>query len=375
MAPDGASWFPLPHRGPSRRSEPPADDGEVEKPADAPHVARPAAGSEQVGSATVDCALYENGERRGGRIALETALEEAGACDDGFVWIGLHDPAAEVIQAVADHFDLHPLAVEDAVHSHQRAKLELYGDTLFCVMKTARYVDSEELVEVGELMVFLGGQFVVTVRHGEASPLGDVRADLESHPDLLGVGPSAVLYAIADRVVDDYAAVIDGLAIDIDEIEAEVFSGAEHNAAERIYRLKREVMDFRRAVTPLQAPMQRLASRQTGLPLDPRTQDYFRDVHDHLVRDADRIGAFDELLTGVLQANLAQLTARDNQDMRRISAWVAIIAVPTMVFGMYGMNFEHMPELEWRYGYPLVVAVVLAICVALYRRFKRVGWL
>ena len=358
----------MPHRGPSRRPEAAAVE-----PAPIPRARQ--GDAERVGSATVDCGLYEGGERRGGRIPLETALEEAGACEEGFVWIGLHDPDAEVIQTVADHFELHPLAVEDAVHSHQRAKLELYGDTLFCVMKTARYVDSEELVEIGELMVFMGQRFVVTVRHGQGSPLSDVRADLETHPDLLAVGPSSVLYAIADRVVDDYQAVIDGLVVDIDEIEAEVFSGNESNPAERIYRLKREVMAFRRAVTPLQAPMQRLAARQTGLPLDPRTQDYFRDVHDHLIRDSERIAAFDELLTGVLQANLAQLTARDNQDMRRISAWVAIIAVPTMVFAVYGMNFDYMPELRWRYGYPLVVGVVVLVCVLLYRRFKRVGWL
>ena len=187
---------------------------------------------------------------------------------------------------------------------------------------------------------------MVTVRHGEGSPLHDVRLDLEAHPDLLGIGPSSVLYAIADRIVDDYLAVIDGIAVDVEEVEAEVFSGAGSNPAERIYRLKREVLEFRRAVTPLIAPMQRLSSKQAGLPLDPRTEEYFRDVHDHLVRDAERIAGFDELLTNVLQANVAQITMRDNQDMRRISAWVAIIAVPTMVFGLYGMNFEHMPELQ-----------------------------
>ena len=174
-------------------------------------------------------------------------------------------------------------------------------------------------------------------------------------PTCSGIGPSSVLYAIADRVVDDYRAVIDGIAVDVEEVEAEVFSGASSNPAERIYRLKREVLEFRRAVTPLIAPMQRLASKQAGLPLDPRTGEYFRDVHDHLLRDAERIAGFDELLTNALQANVAQITMRDNQDMRRISAWVAIIAVPTMVFGLYGMNFEHMPELRWTYGYPAVV--------------------
>ncbi len=179
--------------------------------------------------------------------------------------------------------------------------------------------------------MFVGPSFVVTVRHGEASPLHDVREDLEAHPDLLGMGPSSVLYAVADRVVDDYATVIAGFEVDIEEIEAEVFSGSGTNPAERIYKLKREILEFKRAVNPLLSPMRRLTDRQTGLPVDPRTADYFRDVEDHLVRDAERIQGFDEILTGVLQANLAQLTVRDNQDVRRISAWVAIIAVPTMV--------------------------------------------
>jgi len=352
-------WSPLTRRGqPSRQPVPAAAP---------PH--------DDVGARIVDCALYEHGERRSGRLALEGALEQAGRCEDGFVWIGLHDPSPHEIETVADHFELHPLAVEDAVHAHQRAKLETYGDLLFCVLKTARYIDSDELVQIGELMVFVGPTFVVTVRHGEGSPLGDVRADLEAHPDLLSIGPSSVLYAVADRVVDDYAVVIDGLATDIEEIEAQVFSGEKTNPAERIYRLKREVLEFRRAVQPLLGPMQRLSSRQAGLPLDPRTGDYFRDVHDHLVRDAERISGFDELLTGVLQANLAQLTVRDNQDMRRISAWVAIIAVPTMVFGIYGMNFEYMPELKWRFGYPLTLLMVLVVCATLYRRFRRAGWL
>jgi magnesium transporter len=331
---------------------------------------------EEIRSAVVDCGLYQGGERMGGRIELETALRKADACEDGFVWIGLHDPSPGVVEAVGEHFELHPLAVEDAVHGHERAKLELYGgDTLFVVLKTARYVDSEELIEIGEVNVFVGERFVVTVRHGEGSPLHDVRLDLESHPDLLSIGPSSVLYAIADRIVDDYIAVIDGIAVDVEEVEVEVFSGSGANPAERIYRLKREVLQFRRAVSALLGPMQRLSSKQAGLPLDPRTGEYFRDVHDHLIRDVERIASFDELLTNALQANVAQISMRDNQDMRRISAWVAIIAVPTMVFGLYGMNFKHMPELEWTWGYPAVIAVVLIICAVLFRTFKRTGWL
>ncbi|HEY7619435.1 MAG TPA: magnesium and cobalt transport protein CorA, partial [Solirubrobacteraceae bacterium] len=203
----------------------------------------------------------------------------------------------------------------------------------------------------------------------------DVRLDLEAHPDLLSIGPSSVLYAIADRIVDDYIAVIDGIAVDVEEVEVDVFSGSNSNPAERIYRLKREVLGFRRAASALIGPMQRLSSKQAGLPIDPRTGEYFRDVHDHLMRDVERIAGFDELLTNALQANVAQITMRDNQDMRRLSAWVAMIAVPTMVFGLYGMNFEHMPELGWAYGYPAVVLVVLAICALLFRAFKRSGWL
>ena len=367
------SWLPLPRRA---RNRPPEDgDGA------APEPARPTTAglddrqvSKIVGAKVVDCALYEEGRRVGGRIGIRSAIKAAEE-RDGFVWIGLHEPSAEELEWIAGHFGLHSLAIEDAIHAHQRPKLEVYGDSLFLVMKTARYVDHEELVQIGELVVFAGPRFVVTVRHGEGSALGGVRSELENHPELLALGPSAVLYAVADKVVDDYAEVIEGLDVDIAEIETEVFSASQGNPAERIYRLKREVLEFKRAVNPLGPPLQRLTAGAHGLPVDPRTSEYFRDVHDHLVRDAERIGSFDEILTGALQANLAQITLRDNQDMRRISAWVAILAVPTMVFGLYGMNFEHMPELEWQYGYPLVIGVTLCICATLYRTFRRAGWL
>jgi magnesium transporter len=361
VPPDGLSWFPLPRRdAPARERD------------SAPSPSRP---KMDVGAAVVDCGLYDEGRRQGGQIELETALSRADACRDGFVWIGLHDPSPEVVEAVGERFKLHPLAVEDAVNAHQRPKLEVFGDTLFLVIKTARHVDSAEPVEIGEVMIFVGPRFVVTVRHGEGSPLHDVRIDLEAHPDLLGIGPASVLYAVTDRIVDDYAEVLEAISVEVDAVEARVFAGADSNPTERIYKLKREVLEFKRAVAPLVTPMQRLATEQAGLPLDPRTAAYFRDVNDHLVRDTERIIAFDELLTGVLQANFAQLTVRDNQDMRKISGWVAILAVPTMVFGLYGMNFRHMPELEWQYGYPLVLVFVLVICAVLHRSFKRSGWL
>jgi magnesium transporter len=243
----GQSWFPLPRRVPARRG---GREGGATTTVPAPPA--PPLSEEEIRSAVVDCGLYQGGERIGGHVELADALKKADACEDGFVWIGLHDPSPGVVEAVGEHFELHPLAVEDAVHGHERAKLEVYGgDTLFVVLKTARYVDSQELIEIGEVMVFLGERFVVTVRHGEGSPLHDVRLDLEAHPDLLSIGPSSVLYAIADRIVDDYVAVIDGIAVDVEEVEVEVFSGAGANPAERIYRLKREVLQFRRAVSAL----------------------------------------------------------------------------------------------------------------------------
>ena len=361
----------MPRRDPKRKPRPGKRDGGDGGGDSATRSPTP----EEIAKAVVDCGLYESGQRRGGQLELAAALKQASECSDGWVWIGLHDPSPEVVQAIAEHFDLPPLAVEDAVHAHQRAKLETFGETLFMVLKTARYVDHEELVEIGEIMVFVGPNFVVTVRHGEGSPLGDVRKDLEARSDLLSLGPGAVLYAVTDKVVDDYATVIEGVLEDIEEVETEVFSDSGDNPAQRIYKLKREVLEFRRAVTPMVGPVQRLTDNQSSLPIDSRTRDYFRDVLDHLVRDSEHVQGFDELLTGVLQANLAQLTVRDNRDLRKLSAWVAIIAVPTMVFGLYGMNFRYMPELDWRIGYPLVLVVIVVLCAALYWRLKRSGWL
>ena len=302
--------------------------------------------------AVVDCGLYDEGHRQGGRIELETALSRADACRDGFVWIGLHDPSPEVVEAVGKRFELHPLAVEDAVHAHQRPKLEVFGDTLFLVLKTARHVDSAEPVEIGEVMIFAGPRFVVTVRHGEGSPLHDVRLDLEAHPDLLGIGPSSVLYAVVDRIVDDYAGVIERLALEVDAVEAEVFAGVESNPTRAHLQAQargaRVQARGRAAGRPDAAPGHRAgrpAARPAHRGLLPRRQRPPR-----ARRRAHP--AFDELLTGILQANFAQLTVRDNQDLRKISSWVAIAAVPTMIFGLYGMNFEHMPELGWQYGYP-----------------------
>jgi magnesium transporter len=322
----------------------------------------------------VDCAVYSGGRRRSGDAGPAEALAAAGRLRGGFVWLGIHDPdPAEFDRVVAD-FGLHPLAVEDALHAHQRPKLERYGDTLFVVLKTARYVDPREVVDIGQVVLFVGPRFVVTVRHGAACGLTPVRARLEAAPELLRHGPSAVLHAVMDQVVDDYADVLRGVENDIDEIEQAVFSTVRRNHAERIFKLKREVLDFRRAVAPLADPLDLLQSG--GIPgIEADIRPYFRDVNDHVVRVREQIEAFETLLTSALAANLAQVGVRQNEDMRKISAWVAILAVPTMIAGIYGMNFEHMPELETELGYPAVLAVMLVACGWLYRTFKRNDWL
>lgn len=322
----------------------------------------------------IDCAVYEDGRRREGHLALENALEAAQG-ENAFVWIGLHEPSPDEFASVAREFELHPLAVEDAIHAHQRPKLETYGDSIFIVLKTARYVDTDEVIEFGDIMLFVGRDFIVSVRHGETSGLKEVRQRVESDPSLLRCGPGAVLHAIVDKVVDDYFPAVAGVENDIDEIEAEVFSPARTNPAERIYKLKSEVLDFYRATAPLKEPLARLASGDYGALVHPHIQSYFRDVHDHLLRIVGSLDGFREMLTSVLEANLTQVSVRQNDDMRKISAWVAIAAVPTMIAGIYGMNFQHMPELKWSFGYPLVIGVMVVICVLLYRQFKRAGWL
>jgi magnesium transporter len=321
----------------------------------------------------IDCAIYEEGRRRDGQVELEHAYDMRHQ-PGKFVWIGLYEPTEDEFDSLKREFDLHPLAVEDAIHAHQRPKLEVYGDMLFLVLKTAGYIDPEEVIRLGEVLVFLGEDFVITVRHGEASSLQEVREALESDPAHLRRGPGAVLHAILDRVVDDYQPAIEGLETDIDEVEEELFSGERTNPAERIYRLQREVLQFRKASAPLVDPIAKLATGHYEQ-VHPEIHDYFRDVNDHLIRARDQLDAMRDLLAGSLQANLAQVGVRQNEDMRRISAWVAIIAVPTAIAGIYGMNFENMPELKWHLGYPGALLVMALICLGLYRYFRRAGWL
>ena len=325
-----------------------------------------------LGPVIANCSVYEGGRRRDGDLPLERA-GSAARQGDAFVWLGVVEPSADEFGTIAREFDLHELAVEDAVKAHQRPKVELYGDTLLVVVKTAHYVDPEEVTEIGELLLFVNPSFVITVRHGPGE-LGAVRARIERRPDLLEHGPGMVLYAILDHVVDGYEEAAQGIEVDVQEVERQVFSEDRGNPAERIYKLEREVLDFQAAVAPLSSSVDEIARGHFEV-VPAQLHEYYRDVHDHLRRAGVRIAGFRELLGNALQANLTQVSVRQNEDMRKISAWVAILAVPTMIAGIYGMNFEHMPELESRFGYPAVLLVIVVACAILHRRFKRAGWL
>jgi magnesium transporter len=335
----------------------------------------------EVDRSVADCAVYDGGKRRGGRLSVPEARQAAHTVRDGFVWLGLVEPTADEIAAVAAEFELPALAVEDAVKAHQRPKLERYGEVLFVVVKPVRYIDHDEIVDVDEVAVFLGETFVVTVRHGDNDVVSRVRKDLGDDSPLLELGPSAVLYRLLDIVVDGYGEVAQEIDIDVADIEVQVFGGDPSDHSERVYKLKREVLQFRSAVVPLAPAVEDLAGGAvTGV--NPTTADYFRDVHDHLLRIGDQIESYDGLLTGVLQADLARVAvrqneaaARQNEDVRKISAWAAIALVPTAVAGIYGMNFDNMPELHTRYGYFVVLAVIASVCVGLYVQFRRNDWL
>ncbi|MFF1925296.1 magnesium/cobalt transporter CorA [Streptomyces sp. NPDC058221] len=326
----------------------------------------------------VDCAIYRDGCRTDGPADFSDALEEARATGDAFLWIGLHEPTEKEFALVSSEFGLHPLAVEDALAAHQRPKLEVYDDSLFVVIKPVMYDHGTDTVSADELMVFIGDSFVVTVRHGEAAPLAAVRRRLEAEADVLKHGPTAVLYAVSDAVVDHYIDVAGELQVDLEELETQVFAptanGDSKNTAARIYTFKRQVLEFRRATVPLAAPMARLAS--AGVPfVHEHSQPFFRDVQDHLTRANEQVEGLDRLLSDILSAHLAQMGVRQNDDMRKISAWAAMAAVPTMVAGIYGMNFKHMPELRWAWAYPAVILLMAGVVLGLYRQFKRRGWL
>jgi magnesium transporter len=331
-----------------------------------------------VPGAVVGCAVYVDGERLAGEWTHETAVAEVRERGTGFVWLGLLEPSAEEMGAVAATFGLPARSVRDAVSGYLRPKVARYGEVTFLVFKTARHVahpspgSGGEIVETGEVMAFLGEDFIVTVRHGAHSSLSGLRDELEAAPERLGSGPAAVLYAIADHVVESHLQVTEAFEGDIDAIEALVFAPGNPVGAEQMYLMKREIVELSRSVTPLAVVLR-------GVVESPEVRgdvrEGFRDLLDRLAAVSERIGSFDLLLTSLLYATLAKITLRQNDDVRKITSWAAIVALPTMVFGLYGMNFEHMPELQWEYGYYGVLGVVVVGCLVLHRMFKRNRWL
>ena len=333
------------------------------------------------GHSVVEFGAYIGGEKITVRsvpeaVRLVREHNAEGARDDAFVWVGLHEPAAPEVEWLGEVFGLHPLAVEDAIKAHQRPKVERYGDSLFVVLKTVSFREhdraSGDIIDTGEIMIFVGHDFVVTVRHGDNCPLGGVRQRLEGDPKWLRRGPTGVLHAIADHVVDKYLQVVDLMQAELEEVEAAVFAEVSSRDINRIYQLKREMLELKRAVQPLQAPFDSLPQRRI---IPSAMREYFRDIGDHLSRVCEQVQASNELSDSILQAALARSNALANEDMRKISSWVAIISVPTMIAGIYGMNFTHMPELDTKFGYPVVLGVMVIACTLLHRAFRRNGWL
>jgi magnesium transporter len=324
----------------------------------------------------VDCAHYRGGQRQDEQpLSIEAAATAAGASQssDDFVWLGLKEPTDAELTKAQEAFGLHELSVEDAGNEHQRPKIEDYEGSFFIVLRTGLYDDAKEEVLFGEINIFAGPGYVIAVRHGPGSELKPARARLEERPELIEMGPAAAVWAILDKVVDDYAPVVAGIEDDIEEVEQEIFQ--DHlDSTQRIYFLKREVIEFHRAVFPLLAPLEAVL-QGAYFPVPEHLRDYFRDVGDHARRIDEQVNSQRELLTSILEANLALLGVKQNEVVRSISAWAAIIAVPTFIASVYGMNFEHMPELSQRWGYPVALAIMAFSIVLLYRFFRRIEWL
>ncbi|NGN62375.1 magnesium and cobalt transport protein CorA [Streptomyces sp. A7024] len=341
-----------------------------------------------VEKSVVDAAVYRDGRRTRTPATLTEAYEQLPHGDGTLAWIGLYRPSEAQLHSAAEAFGLHELAVEDAVVAHQRPKLERYGDTLFVVLRAARYLDDVEEVNFGELHLFVGPGFVLTVRHGQSPDIGRVRRRLEDDPDLLRLGPEAVLYAILDAVVDGYAPVVAGLQNDIDEIETQVFGG-DPNASRRTYELSREVVEFQRATRPLLGMLRGLQAGFEKYDTNEELQRYLRDVADHATTVAERVDGFRQALTDILTVNatlvsqaqneemkaLAQASNAQNDELKKASSWAAILFAPTVIGGIYGMNFDTMPELHWAFGYPFAIFLMGVVCVVLYLIFKRRDWL
>lgn len=337
-----------------------------------PHAAMPEGSAPHAGG-VIACALYEGGCR-----VSDLAIEEVSsalAASSGFVWVGLYEPSDELLKRVQRQFQLHDLAVEDALHAHQRPKLELYTDTLFVVLRTAQLAGPAGELELGETHIFIGPRFAVSVRHGSLRSHVGVRARCEGTPHLLSKGPSYVLYSLMDFVVDQFFPIVDELEEQLETLEDEIFGSTfNRETTGRIYHLKRNLLSVKRAVSPLIDVCNRLSRFDASL-IPEDTRPYFRDVYDHAVRINDMVDNTRELLTTALEANLSLISVSQNEDTKRLAAWAAIIAVPTMIAGVYGMNFRHMPELDWWFGYPLSLGTMAAACGALFVGFKRSGWL
>jgi len=323
----------------------------------------------------VDSALYRDGTREPVTLHEDVLTKFRDTSEkDAFIWVGLHDPGEEEMARIATMFGLHRLAVEDALSKRQRPKVESYDQMLFIVMKTLWYVDATDQVESGQVSMFLGPDFVLTVRLGRGVELTTVRHDLESRSHLLIHGPTAVVYTVVDRIVDCYEEVSEELETDVDEVETSVFSPGRSRDSQRIYILKRELAEVRRAVQPLRVPMQRFVA--TDYPfLNKEASHFFADIADHVIRVNEQVEKLDQLLSSAFEAHLTMVSVQQNEDMRKISAWVAIGGVCTLIAGVYGMNFAHMPELHWSFGYPLALGIMAGLSFLLYRAFKRAGWL
>ncbi len=336
----------------------------------------------------IDSAVYRDGRRAASPASLADTFRQLREQPDGMAWIGLHRPTEAELHSLAAEFNLHPLSIEDALEAHQRPKLERYGDTLFVVLRAARYLDALEEVDFGELHVFVGPDFLITVRHGAAPDLSAVRRRMEETPDLLSLGPEAALYAILDAVVDGYAPVVEGVQNDMDEIETEVFRG-DPEVSRRIYALSREMVEFQRATRPLVGMLHSLMAGFAKYGTDEELQRYLRDVADHVTHTSERVDGFRQALTEILTVNatlvsqqqnaemraLAEAGFEQNEEIKKISSWAAILFAPTLVGTIYGMNFETMPELHWAVGYPFAILLMAVVCVSLYVIFKKRDWL
>ena len=321
----------------------------------------------------VDSALYQNGRRTSGPTDISDLVDIAKR-EGGFVWLGLAEPTKEEFDMVVGELNFHPLAVEDAIHAKQRPKIEDYEGLTFFVLKTVFFDRKESEITTGELLCFIADHFIVIVRHGEGSPLAQVRQGLEDKPELLAAGPFAVLHAVADRVIDGYTAIAGELEGEVASLETRVFSGQRQTFSQDIYFLKREFIEFRHAIEPLITPVQKLANETSTL-VPTTLKPFFRDTLDHLLHAVEHATGLDSLLTAVLQADLAHVQVQQNIDVRKISAWVALASGPTMIAGIYGMNFHHMPELSFAYGYPIVISGMVTLTLFLLRKFKQSGWL